>query len=62
MDGTQVNGLDATGAYQMADASVDGYGQYVEGAKSDGRGVWRCQKTMISWPVSQILLRHLVSE
>jgi len=25
MNGTQVNGLDATGAYQMADASVDGY-------------------------------------
>jgi hypothetical protein len=25
MNGTQVSGLDATGAYQMADASVDGY-------------------------------------
>ena len=25
MNGTQVNGLDATGAYQMANASVDGY-------------------------------------
>ena len=25
MNGTQVGGLDATGAYQMADASVDGY-------------------------------------